>query len=56
MIKIKTYKLARRGHRGFVLTIPKVWMDDLKIDAGDIIDVYRDEKDHLILVAKEVKA
>lgn len=55
MIKIKTYRLARRGQRGFILTIPKVWADDLKLDTGDIIDVYRDEKDHLILVAQVAK-
>ena len=41
MVKIKTYKVNRRGQSGFVLSVPKVWIDDWRVEAGDVIDVYR---------------
>ena len=51
MIKIKQYKIGKRGKRGRVLSVPKVWIDDLHLKAGDTINFYRDEQDRLILVA-----
>jgi bifunctional DNA-binding transcriptional regulator/antitoxin component of YhaV-PrlF toxin-antitoxin module len=51
MIKIRTYKMSRRGDRGSVLSLPAVWVHDLGIQPGDQLDVYRDELDRLIIVA-----
>jgi len=53
MIKIKTYKLQRKGIRGVMVSLPKVWVDDLHLAPGDTIEVYRDDLDHLILKAKK---
>lgn len=56
MVKIKEYKVGMRGKRGIVLTLPKVWCDDLGLNSGDAIEVYRDLDNQLILRAKEPAA
>lgn len=53
MIKIKTYRIGKRGARGSVIGLPRTWVDDLKIGAGDLIDFYRDEANRLILIARK---
>ena len=53
MIKIKQYKIQKRGLRGRVLAVPKVWLDDLNLQPGDTIDFYRDAEDRLILVPEK---
>ena len=53
MVKIKTYKLQRKGLRGVMVSLPKVWVDDLRLAPGDTIEVYRDDLDHLILKARK---
>lgn len=52
-IKIKSYKIGQRGLRGFAVSVPKVWIDDLELKEGDLLDFYRDENDRLILVANK---
>lgn len=47
-VKIKTVKLSRRGERGYMAILPAVWGEDLKLSAGDKLNVYRDESDNLI--------
>lgn len=51
MIKIKTYKLGRRGDRGSIISLPVVWIRDLGLKPGDQLSFYRDELDRLIIVA-----
>ena len=51
MIKIKSYRVQQQGTRGRAISLPKVWIDDLKLKPGDRIDFYRDEKNQLILKA-----
>lgn len=53
MIKIKTYKLSRRGDRGSVISLPAVWVRDLGLRPGDQLSFYRDELDRLIIVPPE---
>lgn len=48
-VKIKTYRVAKSGMRGNHLTLPKVWLDDLNLNDGDLLDIYRDENDRLII-------
>jgi len=50
MVKIKTYKLSRRGDRGLVVSLPIVWTTDLGLKVGDRLDFYRDEHDRIIIV------
>lgn len=50
-IKIKSYKVQRSGTQGLIVTLPKVWADDVNIEPGDDIDFYRNEQDDLILRA-----
>lgn len=51
MIKIKKYKVRESGLRGRAISLPKVWVDDVGLRPGDIVNFYRDEKDRLILEA-----
>lgn len=48
-VKIKSYKVSPRGKRGFALSLPPLWIDDLAIKAGDRLDLYRDTAGRLIL-------
>lgn len=50
-VKIKTYTVSARGERGLVITLPKVWADDLRLRKGSRLDVYRDVEDRLIIQA-----
>lgn len=52
-IIIKRFKIARIDGGGCQLRIPKLWMDDVKLQVGDYIRVYRDEEDRLILKAEK---
>lgn len=51
MIKIDCNKIHKYGKRGYSITVPKVWIGDHGLDAGDLIDLYRDKRGRLILVA-----
>ncbi len=51
MVKVKSYRIGRRGLRGLVITVPRVWTEDVGIKPGDRLDVYRDTSDRLIIVA-----
>jgi len=53
MVKIKEYKISKQGWRGYALPVPKIWIEDNKLEQGDSIEFYRDEKDRLILVPKK---
>ena len=52
MVKIGNYHLRRAGASGTIV-LPKVWINDLKIQLGDPIDIYRDEMDRLILMPRK---
>lgn len=50
--KIKEYRVMQHGHRGRVVSLPKVWVDDNGLAPGDLIEVYRTDinsEDCLIL-------
>ena len=56
MNKMKSYRIGKRGVRGFVLSLPQIFLEDNKVQPGDKIDVYRDVqngKDVLVLVPKK---
>jgi len=50
VIKIKSYKISRRGLRGVFVSLPAVWVRDLDLKPGESLDFYRDRKDRLIIV------
>ena len=52
-IKIKSYRVSKRGNRGLIISVPVVWCDDMKIKPGDVIDIYRDDQDRIILTKAE---
>ena len=52
-IKIKTYKIGKRGARGNIIGLPRTWVDDVGIGPGDMIDIYRDDADRLIFVPRK---
>ena len=54
-IIIKKFKITRMDSGGCQIRIPRLWMDDVKLQVGDYIRVYRDEEDRLILKAEKKK-
>ena len=54
-IKIKSYKIIRRGLRSFSLSLPAIWIQDMDLQPGDWIDTYRNEEDELILRAEKTE-
>jgi hypothetical protein len=54
-VKIKSYSVGFSGRRGFVLTLPRVWLNDLDLQPGDKLDVFRDTQDRLI-IQKAIRA
>jgi len=56
MVKIKEYRITARGGRGFSVTVPKIWVKDMRLLPGDCVEVFRDEADRLILVPKKQHA
>lgn len=55
VIKIKTYKINRAGLRGLTICLPAVWVKDVGLKPHQPLDLYRDDKDHLIIVAPTAK-
>lgn len=50
MVKIKSYQIRKNGHRGLVVSLPAVWVEDLILQPGDKIDIYRDTHGRLCIV------
>jgi hypothetical protein len=48
-VKIKTYKISKRGIRGLVLSLPGVWVKDNFLAPGDVLDVFRTDDNRLII-------
>lgn len=49
-VKIKRYKVKKAGIRGFNITLPQVWVDDVGLTRDDAIDVLRTEDNRLVFV------
>jgi bifunctional DNA-binding transcriptional regulator/antitoxin component of YhaV-PrlF toxin-antitoxin module len=49
-VKIKRYKVKKAGVRGFNITLPQVWVDDVGLKRDDAIDVLRTEDNRLVFV------
>jgi antitoxin component of MazEF toxin-antitoxin module len=54
-IKVNTYKVRKRGVRGLVISVPTAWAEDIGVNAGDLIDCYRDENGRLIFKPRNGK-
>lgn len=52
MLKIRTTKLRQYRNRGPELSIPRAWMEDNRLSAGDMIDIYRDGQKKLVLIPR----
>lgn len=51
LIRVNSYKVRRAGKRGLTITLPAIWADDIGINPGDKLDIYRDNKDRLVIAA-----
>ena len=49
LVKVHRYKLAQRGKSGYSLSIPSVWVEDNDLQPGDVINVFRDANNRLVL-------
>ncbi len=52
-VPIRRYTISKRGLRGYVLTLPRVWLEDVHAKEGDTLTVYRDTEDRLIIVRED---
>jgi hypothetical protein len=50
MVKVKSYRIRKNGTRGVVISLPKVWTDDLALSPGEKLDLYQDEHGRLLIV------
>ena len=55
MVKIRNYKVSKRGIRGFVVSLPLVWLEDVGAKVGDNLSMYRDTLDRLVIVKEGAK-
>lgn len=55
MVKIREYRVHKKGKRGRGLSLPPEWTEDWGIRPKDIIEVYRNDRNQLILVPKNRK-
>lgn len=57
MEKIKEYKAGQRGDRSTVVTLPRVWLTDVGMAAGDDVEVFRDSDHELgdVLIIRRKK-
>lgn len=42
MIKIAEHKIQKYGLRGFMISVPGIWVKDNKLAPGDTVEVFRD--------------
>lgn len=50
LAKLKEYKISKRGRRGFLVTLPQIWILDQKLGRGDILCIFRDtDNDDLVI-------
>jgi bifunctional DNA-binding transcriptional regulator/antitoxin component of YhaV-PrlF toxin-antitoxin module len=48
MTRIAFYKLARKGNRGYCLTVPPAWIRKHDLKPGAAIDVYETDDGDLV--------
>ena len=50
-VKVRTYRIRAVGGRNYSVTLPPVWVQDMGLQRGDLLEVYRDTSSRLIIVA-----
>ncbi len=50
LVKIKTYRLGFRGQRGYLMSVPRSWVEDNGLRRGMRLDVYGDTSGRLVVV------
>lgn len=48
-VKVARVNVRKYGGRGYELSLPRVWVEDLKLESGDEIDIYRTDNDELVI-------
>jgi bifunctional DNA-binding transcriptional regulator/antitoxin component of YhaV-PrlF toxin-antitoxin module len=49
MVLLRRYSIRHQGLRGHIITLPKEYIEDAKLQAGQKVAMYRDG-DHLVLI------
>jgi hypothetical protein len=52
MEKIRKYKIRRSGKRGYIITLPTEWVNDLNLEPGESITFFR-ENQKLVLIKEK---
>lgn len=48
-IKVREYHLRPNSPNGHMVSVPREWVEDLGLKGGQILELYRNEKDDLII-------
>jgi len=49
-VRIKSFKINKRGAHQMQITIPRIWLEENGLKEGDSIDLMKDVTDRLIIV------
>lgn len=56
LAKLKEYRIGKRGIRGFNISLPKIFLEDNQIEAGDKVEMHRGQienhGDVLVIIPK----
>ena len=55
LVKIRKYKISKRGLRGWHISIPAEWAEDNSVKAGDMITCFRTVKGELVYLKEGLK-
>lgn len=53
LVKIKEFKLTRRGQRGAIISVPLVWLEENGVGFGDKISFLRNPLDNDLILRIE---
>lgn len=56
LAKLKEYKITKRGLRGFLVTLPQIWITDQDLKRGDMLCIFRDTDTDDLVIRKAEKS
>jgi hypothetical protein len=56
LVPVKKYRIAQNGLRGRAVSLPKVWLDELGLKAGDVLVMFRRANSNDLIVRPERKS
>lgn len=48
-VKVRQYSLRPNSPNGYMVSLPVEWVQDLNLKPGEKLDIYRDDRDAIII-------